>query len=176
MRQPADRHLERINSVVTQPAQRYLHVHIPSQTLRLLENGTVRGTWTISTSRYGTGSIEGSDMTPEGVHAVVEKIGDGAPEGRIFRSRVDTGVDYTPGTQEDNLICTRILRLRGLEPGINSGPGIDSYERYIYIHGTNREDLVGTPMSHGCVCMRNRDIIDLFNSVQEGTIVYIDKG
>ena len=72
------------------------------------------------------------------------------------------------------MILTRILRLRGLEPGINSGPGIDSWERYIYIHGTNHEELIGTPISHGCVCMRNRDIIELYDSIQEETIVVID--
>jgi lipoprotein-anchoring transpeptidase ErfK/SrfK len=75
---------------------------------------------------------------------------------------------------EENLILTRILRLDGLEPGINKGEKIDSYARYIYIHGTNREDLIGKPMSHGCICMRNNDIIELFDSVEEGTLVIID--
>lgn len=74
---------------------------------------------------------------------------------------------------EDNMVLTRILRLRGMEPGLNTGSGVDSFERYIYIHGTNREDLIGTPMSHGCVCMRNQDIIELFDEIKEGTIVYI---
>jgi UDP-N-acetylmuramate--alanine ligase len=69
---------------------------------------------------------------------------------------------------------TRILRLEGLEEGINKGPGVDSFERYIYIHGTGREDLIGTPLSHGCVCLRNLDIIRLFGMVKESTLVYID--
>ena len=75
---------------------------------------------------------------------------------------------------EDNLILTRILRLEGLEEGINKGAGVDSYERCIYIHGTNREDLVGTPLSHGCLALEIRTSCDLFEMVSEGTLVYID--
>lgn len=100
-------------------------------------------------------------------------IGHNAPAGRIFKSRIDTGIKYDQDTREENLICTRILRLEGLQPGINKGPGIDSYERYIYIHGTNREKEIGTPLSHGCICMKNTDIIALFNIVKENTIVVI---
>jgi len=83
-------------------------------------------------------------------------------------------MDWDGNSSEDNLILTRILRLEGLEEGINRGAGVDSYERYIYIHGTGREDLVGTPLSQGCVCMRNHDVIRLFDKVKEGTLVYID--
>ena len=72
------------------------------------------------------------------------------------------------------MILTRILRLEGLEEGVNRGPGIDSFERYIYIHGTNKERQIGAPMSNGCVCMKNNDVVALFNSVKEGTIVVID--
>jgi UDP-N-acetylmuramate--alanine ligase len=100
-------------------------------------------------------------------------IGHNAPPGRIFKSRIDTGCNYNPDTREENLICTRILRLEGLQLGINKGPGIDSYERYIYIHGTNRENEIGTPISHGCICMKNADIIALFNIVKENTFVVI---
>ena len=81
-------------------------------------------------------------MTPPGVHRVCEKIGSGAPAGRIFRDRIDTGEDWPIGKPEENLILSRILRLEGLEQGLNKGKGIDSYERYIYIHGTNNEDRV----------------------------------
>jgi L,D-peptidoglycan transpeptidase YkuD (ErfK/YbiS/YcfS/YnhG family) len=127
----------------------------------------------ISTSRFGIGNREGSNMTPPGLHRIEEKIGGGATPRTIFRSREDTGEVWKDGMDDENQILTRILRLRGLEEGVNAGPGIDSYERYIYIHGTNREELIGTPMSHGCVCMKNDDVIRLFDMVDVGTMVYI---
>ena len=127
-----------------------------------------------STSRYGVGIRENSFRTPPGIHRIREKTGSGAPPLRIFKDRRDTGTDWDGKSREENLILTRILRLEGLEEGINKGPGMDSYERYIYIHGTGREDLVGTPLSHGCVCLRNHDIIRLFETVKEGTLVYIE--
>ena len=108
------------------------------------------------------------------MHRIKEKIGSGAPEGRIFKDRRDTGIDWDRVSTEDNLILTRILRIEGLEEGINKGAGVDSYERLVYIHGTNQEDLVGTPLSHGCMCLRNQDILHLFDIVKEGTIVYIE--
>jgi len=127
-----------------------------------------------STSRFGIGNEEGSYKTPRGLHAIAEKIGGGAPPRTIFNSRENTGVVWTEGMDDENQILTRILRLKGLEEGVNAGPLIDSYDRYIYIHGTNKEDLIGTPFSHGCVCMRNDDIITLYNMVDVGTYVYID--
>ena len=130
--------------------------------------------YTISTSKFGIGNKEGSNQTPLGIHRIEEKIGDDAPSGRIFKSRMDTGENWHPGLTDDNLILSRILRLHGLEDGINRGPGIDSYQRYIYIHGTNQEEKIGTPLSHGCVCMKNREIIELYDLVEEGTIVVID--
>ena len=127
-----------------------------------------------STSRFGTGIRENSFKTPPGVHRIRKKIGAGVPAGRIFRERADTGVDWDGKSKEDNLVLTRIMRLEGLEEGTNKGPGVDSYERFIYIHGTNREDLVGTPLSHGCIAMKNEDVVRLFDAVKEGTIVYIE--
>ncbi len=128
----------------------------------------------VSTSQFGTGNREGSYKTPLGLHRIEEKIGGDAPPRTIFSSRENTGVIWAEGMDDENQILTRILRLRGLEPGINAGPMIDSYNRYVYIHGTNREDLIGTPFSHGCVCMKNEDIITLYNMVDVGTYVYID--
>ncbi len=152
----------------------YLHIDIEEQKLFFIKNKEVIKTYPVSTSKFGTGNLENSNRTPLGVHQIINKIGHNAPPGRIFRSREDTGENYNTSMTEENLILTRILRLDGLEPGINKGESIDSYERYIYIHGTNREDLIGTPMSHGCICMRNNDIIELFDSVEEGTLVIID--
>jgi len=135
---------------------------------------TVTARYDSSTSRFGTGIRENSFKTPPGIHRICEKIGEGAPMGRIFTERRDTGVDWDGISGGDNLILTRILRLEGLEEGINRGKGVDSFERCIYIHGTNREDLAGTPISHGCLCLRNQDIVRLFDTVPEGMIVYID--
>jgi lipoprotein-anchoring transpeptidase ErfK/SrfK len=151
----------------------YLFVDTIEQELHLVSKISPLRTYAVSTSQFGVGNRENSNKTPPGVHFIKEKIGHNAPAGRIFKSRIDTGMNYDPYTRQENLICTRILRLEGLQPGINKGTGIDSYQRYIYIHGTNREKDIGTPISHGCVCMKNLDIIELFNIVKENTIVVI---
>jgi len=151
-----------------------LHVDIEKQKLFIIKKRQIIKTYDVSTSKFGIGNQENSNQTPLGIHQIFNKIGHNAPPGRIFKSREDTGIDYHEGITEENLVLTRILRLDGLEPGVNKGGAVDSFERYIYIHGTNREDLIGTPLSHGCICMRNNDIIELFNSVEEGTIVIID--
>jgi UDP-N-acetylmuramate-alanine ligase len=152
----------------------YLVVSIEQQALFVCSGEAVIERYDCSTSRFGIGSRENSLRTPLGLHRVKERYGAGAPLGRVFRDREDTGEDWDHTTTGDNLILTRILRLEGLEEGINKGPGIDSYERYIYIHGTGREDLIGTPLSHGCVCMRNSDVARLFDTIAEGTLVFID--
>ncbi len=152
----------------------YLVGSVEEQRLFLCEADRVIETYPASTSRLGVGIREDSLKTPPGLHRVCEKIGSGAPPGRIFRDRRDTGTDWDGVSREDNLILTRILRLEGLEEGINRGPGVDSRERYVYIHGTNREDLVGTPFTHGCLTLRNTDMTDLFERVPEGTLLYID--
>ncbi len=152
----------------------YLVGSVEEQRLFLCEADRVMETYPASTSRLGVGIREDSLKTPPGLHRVCEKIGSGAPLGRVFRDRRDTGTDWDGVSREDNLILSRILRLEGLDEGINRGPGVDSRERYIYIHGTNREDLVGTPFTHGCLTLRNTDMADLFERVPEGTLVYID--
>ncbi len=159
---------------MTDPEELFLVVSIETQTLLVCANGAIVERYNASTSRFGIGNRENSLKTPVGIHRIREKFGAGAPAGRVFRDREDTGEDWDHRSTGDNLILTRILRLEGLEEGINKGAGMDSYERYIYIHGTGREDLIGTPLSHGCVCLRNHDIIRLFEIVKEGTLVYID--
>jgi UDP-N-acetylmuramate--alanine ligase len=156
------------------PGERYLVVSIETQTLLVCEHDAIVERYNCSTSRFGAGIREDSLKTPLGVHRIKEKFGAGVPPGRVFRDREDTGIDWDHRQTGENLILTRILRLEGLEPGVNKGAGVDSYERYIYIHGTGREDLIGTPLSHGCVCLRNHDIIRLFETVKEGTLVFID--
>ncbi|HWR72751.1 MAG TPA: L,D-transpeptidase family protein [Nitrospirota bacterium] len=159
---------------LTDPGELFLVVSVETQTLLVCANGAIVERYNASTSRFGIGNRENSLKTPPGIHRIKEKYGAGAPPGRVFRDREDTGEDWDHGQNGDNLILTRILRLEGLERGINKGAGVDSYERYIYIHGTGREDLIGTPLSHGCVVLRNHDVIRLFDIVKEGTLVYID--
>jgi hypothetical protein len=164
---------EKISQTYPDAPEQFILVDTASQQLFHIEKDKAVRSFTISTSRFGIGSHEGSNQTPLGIHRIVAKIGDGAPPGRIFKNRQDTGADWQPGLTEENLILTRILRLEGLEDGVNRGPGIDSFERYIYIHGTNQESRIGTPLSHGCICMKNSDIIELFDAVPEGIAVFI---
>ena len=147
----------------------FLVVSIETQTLLVCKNDAIVERYNCSTSRFGNGNRENSLKTPLGMHRIKEKYGADAPPGRVFRDREDTGEDWDHKQNGDNLILTRILRLEGLEAGINKGAGVDSYERYIYIHGTGREDKIGTPLSHGCVCMRNHDIIRLFETVGQSS-------
>jgi len=133
----------------------------------------------ISTSKYGVGSAEKSNKTPPGTHRIVEKIGESAKSGAVFKAGIDTGkvaTTYSDATDiREDLITTRILWLKGLEPGINRGKGIDSYERHIYIHGTSEEGLIGTTASDGCIRMKNRDVLELFDLVPQGTLVEIQR-
>jgi len=133
-------------------------------------------TYPISTAEKGIGCIENSNMTPHGIHTICEKYGEDAPEGMVFVSREPTREIWQTGDERENLITSRILRLKGEITGINKGPRVDSYDRYIYIHGTNCEDAVGVKnVSHGCILMKNSDIIKLYDKVPEGCIVIINK-
>jgi L,D-transpeptidase YbiS len=145
-----------------------LRVSIARQTLTL--HGPGRGkrrTYPVSTSRFGLGTEPRTFKTPTGRFEIAEKIGAGAPLGAVFKSRVPTGEIGDPADTDD-LIETRILWLRGLDPA-----NANTHSRYIYIHGTNHEDQIGSPASHGCVRMRNADIAELFDLVAEGTPVFI---
>lgn len=153
-------------------------VDVDNQTMDVQCGNGFNKQFKVSTAENGVGNESGSFKTPLGKHSVCEKIGDGAPILTIFKSRQDTG--FTCKTLnvpvDEDLILTRILRLKGEESGVNSGHKedgtcIDSYERYIYIHGTNREDLLGTPASHGCIRMGNDDIVELFPNIRVGATV-----
>lgn len=163
-----------VNPFLSHQDELFLVVSFEEQALFVCANCRIVERYDASTSRFGSGNRENSLKTPVGMHRIIEKYGAGAPAGRVFRDREDTGEHWDHSQTGDNLILTRILRLEGLEQGINKGAGIDSYERYIYIHGTGREDMIGTPLSHGCVCLRNLDVIRLYDTVREGTLVYID--
>ena len=111
------------------------------------------------------------------MHEIKEKIGDGAKINTIFVSRINTQkqteiISIRQATEDDH-VTSRILWLDGLEEGINKGPGVDSYNRYIYIHGTHEEGLIGEKASHGCIRMFNNDVIYLYDIVNKGTKVYI---
>lgn len=155
-------------------------VDVSLQSLTVLRGNRPVARYPISTAARGIGNREASYRTPLGRHRVHRKIGADAPVGTVFRSRVNTHtvapILTEPVDVEEDLILTRILWLDGLEPGLNKGPGIDSRERFIYIHGTNEEGLIGTPASHGCVRMRNRDVVALFDLLPEGAEVEIVRG
>jgi lipoprotein-anchoring transpeptidase ErfK/SrfK len=142
----------------------------------------LRRSHVISTSLRPSANVKGSLGTPRGLHAIAEKHGAGQPPGVVFRARVSTGQHYSelpPSEQEKNLITTRILWLRGLEPGVNAGRNaagevVDTYERYVYIHGTNHEERLGRPFSGGCIEMNNLEIIALYDEVRVGDLVWIE--
>ena len=169
--------LEKCNALSIPCGGDWLGVRIPDQEMVLVgADGQIRKTWKISTSKNTPSCEEGSLGTPWGLHRVAGKIGDGEPMGMVFKGRVPTGKvygEYTGEEADSNLITTRILRLRGLEEGMNAGGNRDSYDRYIYIHGTNHEDRIGTPASSGCVQMTNQDMLEAFDLVPEGTLLLI---
>lgn len=152
---------------------RLLVVDVERQRAVLIENGAAKAVWPVSSARAGIGGAEGSYRTPPGWHRVHRRIGEGAEEGSVFVSREPTGEMWRGEARDDDLILTRILTLDGLEEGVNRGPGNDSFERYIYLHGTNHELLLGRPVSHGCVRLSNTDVSCLFAFMREGDYVLI---
>ena len=147
-----------------------LQVHIPSQTLDLLDGDALVRRYVISTSQHGLGSEPGSNRTPTGRFRIAEKHGDGAEPGMIFVSRQPTGECGGEDDEKDH-VQTRILCLDGLD-----AENANTFSRYIYIHGTNAESRLGTPASEGCVRMGNDDVIDLYDRVAVGTEVVIEAG
>jgi hypothetical protein len=157
------------------PSPIWLEVSIAAQVLHLWEGNLRKGSWPISTSKRPPSEIENSFGTPRGLHAIVEKIGDGCPLGMVFKGRQPIGKVYSeiPDQADHSLITTRILRLSGCEPGRNRGGDRDTFRRYVYIHGTNQEQKIGQPASAGCIHLRNQEVIDLFDQVPVGTLVLI---
>jgi len=153
-----------------------LIIDVQRQRLGIFQEGRLVAEFQISTALAGMGCEEGSFRTPPGWHRVHACIGAGAARGTVFRERVPTGELWDGSRRSEDLILTRILTLEGLETGVNQGPGRDSLDRTIYIHGTNQEHLIGTPVSHGCVRMRNEDVVELFDQVKAGDIVLIAEG
>jgi L,D-transpeptidase YbiS len=155
-----------------------INIRIPTQELDLLDNaGKVLRRYAVSTAANGVGEISGSYCTPRGKHIIRAKIGAGQPENAVFVGRRPTGEIYTPelGTKFPgrDWILTRILWLSGCEVGFNRLGNNDTMRRYIYIHGTPDSVPLGIPDSHGCIRMRNADLIELFDIVSAGTAVEI---
>ena len=145
-----------------------IHVSIRDQQLTVKENEQPIRTYPVSTSRFGIGTEEGSFKTPIGRFCVGKKIGSDMPDGTVFVGRVPLQADEGLPPTED-LVTSRILWLDGLDE-----QNANTRDRFVYIHGTQHEDKIGTVASHGCVRMRNADVIELFEMVDEGTPVVIE--
>ena len=174
---PYDRLLESCREAGVTPSRICLVASIPEQRLRLYEDGKSLKACSMSSSKRAPSCEENSFGTPWGLHEVSEKIGEGEPEGMVFKGRVPIGLRFwecDPEEQEKNLITTRILRLRGLEKGVNRGKGCDTLERMVYLHGTNQEEKIGRPASAGCLQVRNREVLELFEQVPVGALLLIE--
>lgn len=143
-------------------------ISVPDQRLVIMENGVLVGHYPISTSKFGLGDTPSSYATPLGALEVAAKIGEGAPMGAVFRNQHLTGEILPPNAPGRDPIVTRILHLRGLESG-----NARAFDRGIYIHGTPEEFNIGRPASYGCIRMRSRDIVQVFDAVPVGTKIEI---
>ena len=160
------------------PVDRLLVIRIGAQTLQFFRGGELVRSYPASTSLKPPSNVKDSLGTPRGLHEIAERIGGEQPAGMVFKARRPTGRHFSEHEDNGNLITSRILWLRGLEVGRNAGSDengtvVDTYERYVYIHGTNREDRLGHPHSAGCVLMGNLDIIGLYDEVRVGDHVVI---
>ena len=157
--------------------EKVILISIKDQKLILIQDNCKIAEYSISTSKFGIGNKAGSNMTPLGYHVVKEKVGDHVTKNSIFKAgKFSKEIAEINGKKayDEDLITTRIIILEGMEKGINKGGKIDSYERGIWIHGTPAESNIGTPASHGCIRMKNDDIILLYNSIEIGTPINIE--
>ena len=167
----------KVTNYVSTDYSELLFVSIENQKMYHIKEGAIVKKYIISSSEYGTGSEAGSNKTPLGLHKVKEKYGDNTPingriTGRVFYG--DIATIYTDKTKSKNDdITSRIFWLEGMEKGKNQGKGIDSFSRYIYIHGTSEEGRLGKPASHGCIRMKNKEVINLYKLIEVGTLVLI---
>jgi lipoprotein-anchoring transpeptidase ErfK/SrfK len=158
-------------------ASPYIEIDITQQRLYLKNNNVVTSSYPISSSAYGEGQVENSLQTPYGKHSIKIKIGTNVPKYHFFNSRQhvpqEARVIHDPMDTKDDFITSRIMWLEGTEDGFNRGGAVDSFKRYIYIHGTHEEGLIGSKASHGCIRMFNHDVIELFELVSVDTPVII---
>jgi len=154
-----------------------IEINITEQWLHLFDGEELVKEYPVSTAKSGPGEIMDSECTPRGAHVIAEKFGDNCEPNTVFFGREPTGKIYQPALREQHpdrdWIVTRILWLSGLEQGVNQGGNVDSHDRYIYIHGAPEDVEMGKPGSRGCVRMRNEDVIELFDTVETGTSVFI---
>ena len=160
-----------LNSTPAHDLKNRMVISVRDQKLLVVKNGEPIKAYSVSTSRFGLGSQSGSYRTPLGDHVIAKKIGKGAPKGAVFKSRRQTGVILKPNAKGRDPIVTRILWLSGKERH-----NLNTYRRFIYIHGTPVEKEIGRPVSYGCIRMKSKDIIDLYHRVSEGTEVKIIRG
>ena len=164
----------------------YLLVSPADQKLFHISNQQILKNYPVSTSRFGLGNLMDSFKTPIGLHCIEEKIGSGMPINTVFKGRKpiknnmtlqdlynDKKLSSNHFENHEDVITSRILRLKGLEHNINLGGKVDSYNRYIYIHGTAHENRISQKASHGCVRMNNQDILELFDKCYEKMVVLI---
>ncbi len=157
----------------------YIEIDVATQRLRLCEREGGRVLWDIAvaTAKNGVGERYGSYQTPRGLHVVRAKVGAGAARGTVFVGRRPTGEIYSPALRrlhpQRDWVLTRILWLSGLVVGANRLGEVDTMRRYIYIHGAPDEDPMGIPSSHGCIKMRNDEVMELFDRVPPGTRVRV---
>lgn len=156
---------------------RTVQIQLTRQSLTVLDDGKPVREYLVSTSRYGPGERFGSQCTPRGTHIVRAKIGAGLPPDAVFIRRRFTGEIYDSDLArrhpDRDWILTRLMWLSGREPGRNRYGAVDSLRRFIYIHGMPDVQPVGVPFSHGCIRMRNTDVIELYEMIDTGTIVDI---
>ncbi len=172
--------IERVNNYLDRKnafTDEVIYVSIKKQKLYHIEHDSIIKEYIISSSAFGIGNVSGSNKTPIGLHSIKEKYGEKTPingkmTGREFHGNIATiYTDQTKSKTDD--VTSRILWLEGLEKGKNTGEGIDSFKRYIYIHGTSEEGRLGKPASHGCIRMKNKEVIDLYKLLEVGTLVLI---
>jgi lipoprotein-anchoring transpeptidase ErfK/SrfK len=156
---------------------RTVQIALTRQVLKVLDDGEPIREFAVSTSRYGPGERNGSQCSPRGLHVVRAKVGDGLPAGAVFVGRRHTGeiyaADLASRDPDRDWILTRLLWLSGREPGRNRFGAVDTLRRFIYIHGTPDTEPMGVPFSHGCIRMRNDDVIELYDLVETGTLVEV---
>jgi L,D-transpeptidase YbiS len=162
-----------------EPNDLLIRVSIAEQRLQLSRAGRVLMDVAVATAANGPGERQHSECTPRGWHRVRARIGAGCPANTVFVGRRPTGEIYTPALRAvhpgRDWMLTRILWLCGQEPGRNRFGEVDTMRRYIYIHGCPDEDRMGIPSSHGCIKMRNSEVIELFDQVPAGTPVLIQE-
>ncbi len=168
----------KFNRLVMETSASHLKISLAKQRLDVTDaSGQSISNYSISTAKNGAGERINSECTPLGWHVIDQKIGAGVTVGSVFVGRELTGEIYSKTLAQQypnrDWILTRILWLSGLEPGVNQGGEVDTFSRYIYLHGTPDQSIMGLPGSHGCVRMHNEDIVDLFDRVHKGDKVLI---